>query len=85
MNRRCFLASTALAGVVPVAAGAFSIVEADPEAERLYLAACRQSDGERHRLLVEELRAQLKTKDEKEIAKALAAARCPVCGCPLGE
>ena len=85
MNRRRFLATTALAGLLPAAARGFSIVEADAEGKRLYLSACRQNEADRHRRLVEELRAQLTTVDEDEIAKALAAARCPTCGCPLAE
>jgi hypothetical protein len=85
MNRRRFLATTALAGVLPAATHGFSIVEADAEAKRLYLLACRQDEADRHRRLVEGLRAQLATIDEDEIAKALAAARCPTCGCPLVE
>ena len=85
MNRRRFLATTALAGLLPAAARGFSIVEADAEAKRLYLSACRQDERERHRRLVEELRAQLTTTDKEEIQQALAAARCPACGCPLVE
>jgi hypothetical protein len=85
MNRRRFLATTALAGLLPAAARGFSIVDADAEAKRLYLAACHLNEADRHRRLVEELRAQLTAIDEDEIIAALAAARCPACGCPLVE
>jgi len=85
MNRRHFLATTALAGLLPAAARGFSIIEADAEAKRLYLSACRQDEADRHRRLVQELRAQLTAVDEDEIAEALASARCPACGCPLVE
>ena len=85
MNRRRFLATTALGGLLPAAARGFSIVEADAEAKRLYLSACIQDEADRHRRLVEELRAQLAAIDEGEIAKTLAEARCPTCGCPLVE
>jgi hypothetical protein len=85
MNRRRFLATSALAGLAPLAASAFSIVQPDAETRRLYLSGCRQGEADRHRRLVDELRQQLtgEAKEKGEVEKEVAAARCPVCGCPL--
>jgi hypothetical protein len=85
MNRRRFLATTTLAGLAPLTARAFSIVEADAEATKLYLSACAGGDVDRHRALVAEIRATMNDRSEEEIADAIAAARCPLCGCRIDD
>jgi hypothetical protein len=86
MTRRRFLSSTAIVGLaafVPGLASAFSVEPADVQSARLYLTACGNQDAETHRRLAADLRAELEGKSEAEIEEAIAAARCPVCGCAL--
>jgi hypothetical protein len=86
MTRRRFLSSTAIVGLaalVPGLASAFSLESADAQGARLYLTACGSQDTETHRRLVADLRAELSDKSEAEIEAAIAATRCPVCGCAI--
>ena len=65
-------------------AGALSIETMNPETRRLYLSACSARDGDYHRQLVAEVRETLQNRaSEAEIEAAIAAATCPVCGCPI--
>ena len=84
MNRRLFLTTGASAlALAPAASGAFAIIAPSAEVERRYLAACARDERERHRELRRAIEARLEGKDNDEAAKALAAARCPGCGCSL--
>ena len=78
----CGGAAAFLAGARP--ARALSLETMSPETRRLYLSACTAQDGTYHRQLVAEVRQTLQNRaSETEIEAAIAAATCPVCGCPI--
>lgn len=86
-RRRQFLAGTALAGVGLLAgrqdARAFSEQKMSAAEHKAYLNACRAGDAYHEQLLGQaeaELGQQLST-EQRQVA--LAALRCPICGCPL--
>jgi hypothetical protein len=91
ITRRHLLATTMLAGGGAAAllagtrpAGALSVETMNPETRRLYLSACTARDGAYHRELVAEVRQALQNRaSDAEIDAAIAAATCPVCGCPI--
>jgi hypothetical protein len=91
ITRRHLLSTTFLAcgGVAALLAGirptrALSLETMNPETRRLYLGACSARDGAYHRQLVAEVRRTLQNRaSEAEIEAAIAAATCPVCGCPI--
>ena len=91
LTRRRFLSTTALAGAGAVAALllhrralAFSAMPASAETQRLYLSACSAKDGAYHRQLVADVKAELNGRaTDAQIEAAIAAATCPLCGCPI--
>jgi len=92
MTRRRLLSSTILATArlaVSLLFGArvaraFTVETMPADAQRLYLAACGGKDGAYHRQLIAEVRERLENKfSEAQIEAAIAAATCPVCGCPI--
>ena len=91
ITRRRLLSTTILAcgGVASLVAGtrpagALTLETMNSETRRLYLSACSAQDGPYHRQLVAELRQTLQNRaSEAEIEAAIAAATCPVCGCPI--
>jgi hypothetical protein len=93
MTRRGFLASTALTGALTGAfatlatsrgAAAFSATKGSVEAQQLYLQRCSATDGTYHHQLVADIKAQLQGQaTDEQIEAAIAAAVCPVCGCPI--
>jgi hypothetical protein len=89
MTRRGFLASTALTGglaalAAPRGAAAFSTTKGSVEAQQLYLQRCNAADGTYHHQLVADIKAQLQGQaTDQQIETAIAAAVCPVCGCPI--
>ncbi|MFO1057652.1 MAG: hypothetical protein U1E53_11875 [Dongiaceae bacterium] len=86
-RRRLIAGGTALAGLgalalTPGRAAAWSSGPADVATERLYRSACTRNAD--HGRLAEQVRARLAgTMTPAAIDGALAAMRCPVCGCPL--
>src|SRR5712692_8822612 len=91
ITRRQLLSTTVLAltGAAAWVAGAdpasaLSLEAMNAETRRLYLSACSLKDGAYHRQLVAEVKERLAGKaDEAAIEAAIAAATCPVCGCPI--
>jgi len=88
VSRRRFLRSATAIGGGGVAvfaassAFAFSLEEGNAEALALYAGHC-SANNQYHAELVAELTAKLKGHTQAEIEAALAAARCPICGCPI--
>ena len=62
---------------------AFSLEGGNAEALALYAGHCSANNNQYHTELVAELVAKLKGHTQAEIEAALAAARCPICGCPI--
>ena len=86
--RRRFLASTALAGLGLVvgarAARAFTEQPMNVAVHKAYLNACTGAADPYHAQLVQQAEAELKGQmSEAEIQKAIAAMRCPICGCSI--
>ena len=86
--RRRFLSSTALGGlglfVGPQAARAWTEQPMDVATHKLYADRCRLANDGYHEQLAAEERARLAaTMTEPQIETALAALRCPICGCPI--
>ena len=83
MSRRRFLMSATFiggAGVATLAASrafAFSLEQANAEAQALYLGYC-SANNQYHAELVAELTAKLQGHSHSEIEAALAVARCPI-------
>jgi hypothetical protein len=87
-RRRRFLTSTALTGLglvsVVRAAGAFTGRKMTAEEHKAYLNACTGAADPYHAQLVEAAAADLKDRmSAAEIEQAVAAMRCPICGCAL--
>lgn len=87
VNRRRFLASTALVAVgavmAPGSARALRLEE-DDVAERLYLSACETRAT--HDQVVRDLIAQLEGREGHDKAVELVASMaCPLCGCSLAS
>jgi hypothetical protein len=88
MSRRGFLMSaTAIGGAALLLlaarrAFALSFEEADAQAAKLYAGHCSANNAY-HAELVADLTAKLHGHSQTEIESALAAARCPICGCPI--
>ena len=87
VNRRWFLASTALVGAGALMAPGRALalrLEEDDVAERRYLAACETRTM--HDQVVRDLIAQLESQEGHDKAVALVASMaCPVCGCSLAS
>ena len=89
LGRRRFLLSTVIgaAGVMASAskAVALSVEPMDTKTEALYLSACQApgASNSYHQQLIADITAALKGKPQAEIDAQLAAAICPVCGCPI--
>ena len=87
-TRRRFLGSTALAGIGLVigskAARAFTEQKMDPAVHKAWLNACTGAADPYHAQLVAQAETEMKGKmGEAEIQQAIAAMRCPICGCSL--
>jgi hypothetical protein len=89
-TRRRFLASTGLgfaglgllAGTRP--ALAFSQQPMNAAEHKAYLGACGAADDPYHAELVRRAEAELKEHlSDSEVQQAIAAMRCPICGCAL--
>ena len=86
--RRRFLAGTALAGL-GLAAGArtafaFSQQPMTAAQHKAYMNACADAADPYHAQLVQQATAELKDRmNAAQIDQAVAAMRCPICGCPL--
>ena len=61
---------------------ALSLERDNADAESLYFGHC-SANNQYHAELVAELTAKLQGHTQAEIEAALAAARCPICGCPI--
>ncbi|HEV2675446.1 MAG TPA: hypothetical protein VGV37_12960 [Aliidongia sp.] len=88
LARRRFLRSTALGGlglfVGTEAARAWTEQPMDVATHRLYADRCRLAgDGYHEQLAAEERTRLAGTMSADRIASALAAYRCPICGCPV--
>jgi hypothetical protein len=92
LGRRRFLLSTAAIGAAGVMAGAskvlaLSVEPMDTKTEALYLSACQApgAPNSYHQQLIADITAALQGKGEPkaEIDAQLAAAICPICGCPI--
>ena len=86
--RRRFLSSTALGGLGLLAgaqaARAWTQQPMDVATHKLYADRCRlASDGYHEQLAIEERTRLTGTMSEDQIASAVAALRCPICGCPV--
>ena len=86
--RRRFLSSTALGGlgllVGARAAQAFTEQPMNAATHKLYADRCRlANDGYHEQLAAEERTRLAATLSEAQIDAALAALRCPICGCPV--
>ena len=86
LSRRLWLLSaTGIAGVgvfASRAALAFSIQNDNAEVDTLVRDRC-SARNPYHAQLVADLVAKLKGHSQAEIEAALAATRCPICGCPI--
>ncbi|HVJ51480.1 MAG TPA: hypothetical protein VM689_03415 [Aliidongia sp.] len=87
-TRRRFLASTALGslGLVGSAgvARAFTSQKMTADAHRAYVNACTGAADPYHRQLAEDAAAELGgSLSPAELNAAIAAMRCPICGCSL--
>jgi len=86
--RRRFLSSTALGGLGLLmgtqAARAFTEQPMNAATHKLYADRCKLATDGYHEQLAAEARARLGTTlSEAQIETALAALRCPICGCPI--
>ena len=86
--RRRFLSSTALGGlgllVGAQAARAWTEQPMNVATHKLYADRCRLANDGYHEQLAAEERTRLAgTMSEAQIETALAALRCPICGCPV--
>jgi hypothetical protein len=86
--RRRFLSSTALGGFGLLAgaraAWAFTEQPMNAATHKLYADRCRLANDGYHEQLAAAERTRLgATLSEPQIDAALAALRCPICGCPL--
>jgi hypothetical protein len=86
--RRRFLGSTALGGFCLLAgartAWAFTEQPMNAATHKLYADRCRLADDGYHEQLAAAQRTRLgTTMSAAQIDAALAALRCPICGCPL--
>jgi hypothetical protein len=90
--RRRFLArilgGTALAGIGLLfgarAARAFTEQKMDPAVHKAWLNACTGATDPYHAQLVAQAEADLKGRmSDAELQQAVAAMRCPICGCAL--
>jgi hypothetical protein len=87
IGRRRLVGGAALAGLgalalAPGRAAAWSSGPADVETQQLYRAACTRDAY--HALLARQVRARLAgLMPAASVDHALAAMKCPVCGCPL--
>jgi hypothetical protein len=86
--RRRFLATSALAGLGLATAGkaarAFTEQKMNVELHKAYMNACTGAADPYHQALAAEEAAKLRaTMSEAEVERAIAAMRCPICGCSL--
>jgi hypothetical protein len=89
-GRRRFLVSSVVLGAASMMAGAskalaFSTEPMDAQTEALYLSACQApgAPNSYHQQLIAKITAALQGKPQPEIDAQLAAAICPICGCPI--
>lgn len=87
-TRRRFLATTALCGLglagTAGIAQAFTGQKMTADAHRAYVNACSGAADPYHRQLAQEMTAELGgTMSPSELEGAIAAMRCPICGCSL--
>jgi len=89
-SRRRFLLSTALLGMAGVAVGAsraraFSVEQVNVDTEALAMSACQAAvrPNAYHQQLIDQITAALQGRPQPEINAQLAAAICPICGCPI--
>ena len=88
LGRRRFLLSTAVfgaAGLTASKAFAFSTEQMDVKTEALAMSACQapEAPNSYHQQLIADITAALKGKPQAEIDAQLAAAICPISGCPI--
>ena len=85
--RRRFLSSTALAGIGMLIGGralAFTQQKMDATVHKAYLSGCTNAADPYHAGLVAQAQAEMQGKmSDAEIQQALAAMRCPICGCSI--
>ncbi len=87
-TRRRFLVTTALGGIGLVGtdkfAQAFTPQKMTADEHRAYMNACSSVADPYHKQLADELAARLGSSvTPAALDQALAAARCPICGCSL--
>lgn len=89
VSRRNFLMSAttivgaAVAALAATRAFGLSLEEPNAEVEELYLNRCTATN-QYHAQLLAELESKLSGHPQAEIKAAVAAATCPMCGCPIG-
>lgn len=91
LSRRRFLLSSVVLGATGLSVGAgnawaFSEEPMDVKTEALAYSAC-QAPGRPnayHLQLLADIAAALQGKPQTEIDARMAAAVCPICGCPIG-
>ena len=66
-------------------AWAFSVEQMSVETEALAMSACQApgATNSYHQQLIADITAALQGKPQAEIDAQLAAAICPICGCPI--
>jgi hypothetical protein len=87
-TRRRFLGTSALAGIGILlgsrAAHAFTQQKMDSAVHKAYLNGCTNAADPYHAGLVRQAEAQMKGRmSDADIQTAIAAMRCPLCGCAL--
>lgn len=89
-SRRRFLLSTAVLGLAGVTASAsralaFSVEQTNVDTEALAMSACQVAGRPNayHQQLIAQITAALQGRPQPEINAQLAAATCPLCGCPI--
>jgi hypothetical protein len=77
------IVGAAAAALAATRAFGLSLEEPNAEVEALILNRCTASN-QYHAQLVAELESKLSGRPPAEIRAAIAAAACPICGCPIG-
>lgn len=77
------IVGAAVAALAATRAFGLSLEEPNAEAEALYLNRCT-ARNQYHAQLLAELESKLSGHPQPEIEAAIAAATCPMCGCPIG-
>lgn len=77
------IVGAAVAALAATRAFGLSLEEPNAEAEALYNNRCT-ARNQYHAQLLAELESKLSGRPQADIQAAIAAAACPICGCPIG-